>query len=192
MLILVAAVLAIAAVPVAGGRLGALGELRLVGVRLLMLALVLQVLVISVVPGWPRPLLEAVHVGTYLLAGIFAWRNRRVPGIAIVALGGALNGITIVLNGGVLPASPAALRRAGIAHSPDEFINAGVLPNPRLPWLGDVFAGPGVLAAGQRLQHRRRADPGRRRLGRAPHLRVRAGPLATPVRRLRHAQPPGP
>lgn len=142
MLILVAMVLALAAVPLAGGRLAALGEVRLVGVRLLALALALQVLVISVVPGWPRPLLEAVHVATYGLAGVFAWRNRRVPGIAIVALGGGLNGITIVLNGGVLPASAGALRRAGIAHSPDEFINAGVLPHPRLPWLGDVFAVP--------------------------------------------------
>ncbi|MGI8699095.1 MAG: DUF5317 domain-containing protein [Mycobacteriales bacterium] len=142
MLIVVAALLAIAAVPLAGGRLSALGEIRLVGVWLLVLALLLQVLVISVVPQWPRPLLAAVHIATYVLAGAFVWRNRRVPGVAVIAVGGALNGITIVLNGGVLPASPSALRRAGIAHSPAEFINAGVLAHPKLPWLGDVFAVP--------------------------------------------------
>lgn len=142
MLILVAALVAIALIPLAGGRLGALGEVRLVGVWILMLALGLQVLVISVVPEWPRPLLEAVHVSTYVLAAFFIWRNRRVPGVPIVALGGGLNALTIALNGGVLPASAAALRRAGIAHSPAEFINAGVLPHPKLPWLGDVFAVP--------------------------------------------------
>lgn len=142
MLIIAGALLAIALVPVAGGRLRGLAEVRLVGVWLLVLALALQVLVISVLPEWPRPLLEAVHISTYLLAAVFAWRNRRVPGVAIIALGGALNGITIVANGGVLPASAAALRRAGIAHSPTEFINAGVLPHPRLPWLGDIFAVP--------------------------------------------------
>lgn len=142
MLILVAALLAIALIPLVGGRLRALAEVRLVGVWLLMLGLGLQVLVISVVPEWPRALLEAVHMATYVLAAVFVWRNRRVPGVPVVALGGALNGITIALNGGVLPAAPAALRRAGIAHSPSEFINAGVLPHPKLPWLGDVFAVP--------------------------------------------------
>jgi len=38
-------------------------------------------------------LLAAVHIATYVLAGAFGWRNSRVPGVAVIALGGALNGI---------------------------------------------------------------------------------------------------
>lgn len=49
---------------------------------------------------------------------------------------------TIALNGGTLPASPSALCTAGGDLDSSEFLNSGVLTDPHLPWLGDVFAIP--------------------------------------------------
>ncbi len=54
-------------------------------------------------------------------------------------LGGLLNFIAIIANGGVMPADPdLALHVAGA----DGFVNAGAVENPRLLFLGDVFATP--------------------------------------------------
>lgn len=139
MLVVVWALIALLLVPVLGGRLSRLGELRLRHTWLLLLALGLQVLVISVVPRAHAGLLAVVHVGTYVLAAGFVWRNRAVPGLVLLGVGAAANGVTIALNGGVLPASAAALERSGFVVDPGEFTNSGVLPDPVLPWLGDVF-----------------------------------------------------
>ncbi|MDP9434010.1 MAG: DUF5317 domain-containing protein [Actinomycetota bacterium] len=56
-----------------------------------------------------------------------------------------MNAGTIALNGGTLPADPDALRRAGLAVEREEFVNSGVVDDPVLPWLGDVFASPSWL-----------------------------------------------
>ena len=110
-----------------------------------------------------------LHVGTYLLAGAFVVLNRSIPGIWLIAAGGFLNGITIALNDGTLPASAA--RAAGgrpAARTTHQFVNSGVVGGAHLPWLGDVFAWPQPLAAGQRVQRRRRPARGRRVLGDPP------------------------
>lgn len=142
MLIIALALIALAAVPLTGGRLSALASLQLRAVWLMPLALGLQVLVISVIPQAPHALLAAVHVGTYGIAAAFILANRHVPGLLLVGFGGACNGLAISLNGGTLPASASALQRAGIHVDPNEFTNSGVLVDPRLPWLGDQFAIP--------------------------------------------------
>jgi len=126
-------------VPVMGGRFGRLANVRLQWLWLVPLALGLQILVISVVPTADARVLAAVHVGTYGLAGVFIWRNRVVPGLVVLGAGAAANGVTIALNGGVLPASADALQRSGFQVDPGEFTNSGVLPDPVLPWLGDVL-----------------------------------------------------
>ncbi|HEU5000012.1 MAG TPA: DUF5317 domain-containing protein [Lapillicoccus sp.] len=122
-----------------GGRLGRYAEVRIRSGWLVFAALAAQVLVIEVVPDGDRVVLSAVHLATYAVAGLFVWRNRDVPGLWILALGAASNGVTIALNGGTLPASADAVRHAGLALESEEFLNSGVLENPRLPWLGDVF-----------------------------------------------------
>lgn len=139
MLIVAWALIALLLVPVLGGRLARLGELQLERTWLLLLALGAQVLVLSVVPTADGRLLATVHVGSYVVAAVFVWRNRAVPGLALLGTGAAANGITIALNGGVLPASASALARSGFVVDPGEFTNSGVLPDPVLPWLGDVF-----------------------------------------------------
>ena len=132
--------------PLALGRsLAGLATIRFRGTWVVVLALLAQILVIEVFPRSDPTVLAAVHLMTYLAAGVFVLVNRRVPGLPVIALGALSNGITIALNGGTLPASPGALSRAGIALDPDEFMNSGVLTDPRLPWLGDVFAIPAGL-----------------------------------------------
>ena len=136
-------------VPLAGGRLARLADLRLVGVRFVVLALGLQVLMASVLPavlpGTPHPLLIALHAASYAAVAWTLWLNRAVPGLLLVALGGGTNAAVIALNGGTLPADPDALRRAGFTVEPGEYKNSGVVADPVLGWLGDVMTTPAFL-----------------------------------------------
>ena len=149
-------VLVLVAVPLTGGRLGALAELRLRAPGLAVGAIVLQVLVISVLPGAPEWVGRSGHLASYALLAGFAWANRRVPGVALMAAGGALNVLAISLNGGVMPAAAGALAAAGIPVRAG-FENSAALAHPHLLALGDVFAVPagvpfsGVFSAGDVL-----------------------------------------
>ena len=146
---LVAIVLASAlAVPLLGGRLGALAEVRLRLPWALPAALALQVVALDV-PGVPDWLRRLLHVGSYLVAGLFLLANRELPGIPLVALGAAANLLAIAANGGVMPASPSALAAAGLPPEQPGFANSAALAHPRLAFLGDVFAIP----AGWPLAH---------------------------------------
>ena len=127
------------AVPLLGGRLSRLGALRLQHLWLVPLALVLQLMATTFFPRADPALLDTVHVSTYVLALGFTVLNRRVPGLVLLGVGAASNGITISLNAGVLPASAHALAESGFHVTPGRFTNSGVLPDPVLPWLGDVF-----------------------------------------------------
>jgi hypothetical protein len=134
--------LCLLSVPLARGRLGALGDLRLRRGWLALAGIGVQILIISVWPGAPELLSEGVHLLSYALLGAFAWSNRSVPGVPVILLGGALNFICIAANGGVMPADPAlALKVVGA----EGFVNSGAMEDPRLLFLGDVFATPSWL-----------------------------------------------
>jgi hypothetical protein len=125
-----------------GRGLRGLLRIRLRALSLVWAALLTQVVVVEV--PMPHSLAVVTHLASYLLAAAFLWLNRALRGLPLVALGAACNGVTIALNGGTLPASAQAVRRAGISAE-DEFLNSAVLPDPVLPWLGDVFAWPQPL-----------------------------------------------
>ena len=132
-------IICVLTVPLARGRLTALADLQLRRGWLALAGIGTQILIISVFPGAPGWLTEAVHILSYLLLGAFAWSNRRIPGVSVVMLGGLLNLVAIIANGGVMPADPdLALHVAGA----DGFVNAGAVEDPRLMFLGDVFATP--------------------------------------------------
>lgn len=145
MLVLAGTLLAVMLVPLLGGKLSGLATLQLRRIWLVLAALALQILSITIFPDWPRPLLIAMHAGSYALAAAFVWCNRTLPGIFLIAAGGAANAVAIGLNGGVMPASPTALREAGLPLEEAGFSNSGALEDPRLLWLGDVFASPSWL-----------------------------------------------
>ena len=129
-------------VPLTGGRLAALADVRLRWTPAIFGALAIQVLVISVVPGGSADLHRLLHLGSYGLGAAFLVANWRVPGVWLVATGGTLNAIAITANSGVMPASAAALRAAGQLPKPGAFENSVALAHPRLLFLGDVFAIP--------------------------------------------------
>lgn len=136
-------------VPLSGGRLGRLAHLRLEGAGLIALALGMQVLMASVLPvvlpAAPHELLIALHAASYAAIAWVLWRNRAVPGLLLIALGGGTNAAVIALNGGTLPADPDALVRAGLDPAPDEYKNSGVVDDPVLGWLGDIMTTPSWL-----------------------------------------------
>jgi hypothetical protein len=140
--LVLAVVVALVTVPLAGGRIGRLADVRFRWSSLLFAALALQLAILVVVPDWDDRLLRAVHLGTYGMLFMFLWVNRWCPGIWVVAVGGALNSIAIAVNGGVMPAGPAAVRSAGMASNAHGFTNSGVLDHPRLLFLGDIWAIP--------------------------------------------------
>ena len=145
MILGLAYLLCLLSVPLARGRLGALAELELRRPWLVLAAIAIQVAIISVVPGDVGPLGEPLHLLSYLLLGLFAWSNRRVAGVPVIALGGFLNVVAITANGGVMPADPDALAAAGKTVEAGEFINSAAVDEPRLAFLGDVIATPGSL-----------------------------------------------
>jgi Family of unknown function (DUF5317) len=112
------------------------------GFFLVWLALVDQILVISVLPSKPHIVLDVANLLSYAAAAGFVWLNRRIPGLLLVGAGGALNLIAIGSNGGTMPASAAALRTSGWRPAPGHFVNSGVVSHPKLAFLGDVFATP--------------------------------------------------
>lgn len=141
MILVVLLVLAVAAVPLAGGRVGALLELRFRAAWLLGLAFGIQ-LALALLPGETTDLRLAVHAASYPMGLAFVWFNRDVPGLWLIAVGALSNGVAIVANGGVMPTTAAALRTAGLAVDPGVFANSAALYDPRLLFLGDVFALP--------------------------------------------------
>jgi hypothetical protein len=141
MLLGVVFLLILATVPLARGRLSALGDLQLRMPGLAVAGILAQVVIVSVVPrglGWAS---DVIHLGSYALLGACAWLNRRIPGVPLVAVGGLLNVIVIAANGGVMPADPALIVHAAQAGG-DGFVNSGVVAHPRLAFLGDQFATP--------------------------------------------------
>jgi hypothetical protein len=129
-------------VPLAGGRLSRLADVRIRRAWVLVATLAAQILIISVLPGGSAGFHRAVHALTYVAAGYIVWCNRDLPGILLVGAGGAMNAIAIFSNGGVMPASPWAQATAGLAGPGAVFANSAAVAHPKLAFLGDVFPVP--------------------------------------------------
>jgi hypothetical protein len=124
-------------VPLTGGRLSRLSELRIRWTSTIIVALLLQIWV-TTIPTDPT-LGTVVHLVSYALGAVFIVANRHVPGLLLTASGGAMNLAAIAANGGVMPASEAALEGAGMGAQVEHFVNSGAVEDARLWWLGDVF-----------------------------------------------------
>jgi hypothetical protein len=142
MLLAVVALLAVLTVPLTGGRLGRLAEVRFRAPWLAIGGLAVQVLVVSVVPDLPGWAATTLHLVSYAAVLGFVWSNRSLPGLWLVGLGGLSNLVVIAANGGVMPASADALRTAGRSPTEEGFTNSEVLDDPRLGFLGDVLPLP--------------------------------------------------
>ena len=141
MFLVAVVVLSALAVPLSGGRLGALADLRLRRPWAIYVALGLAVLGVGL-PGLPDGLRSLLLVAAYPAGAVFLAANWRVPGVALAGLGAALNLLAIAANGGVMPASPSALAAAGLPVGQPGFQSSAALAEPRLAFLGDVFSIP--------------------------------------------------
>lgn len=152
MFLLYAVMVGLAAGLVLGGRPGRLAEIRLRWTWLIVAGMVVQGLLysdpVSERVGQLGPAVgPAIYVASMAMVLAAVIRNVRVPGLALVAIGGALNLAAIVANGGYMPASLAALG----SHVPPPgsgYSNSVVLSNPALAPLTDIFALPDWVPAG--------------------------------------------
>lgn len=143
MIVPAAVLLIVIAVPLLGGKLGRLADIKLRAVWAAVGALVIQVGILNVLPqGLSHGVLAAVHLGTYVLAAWFVIANRKIHGLPLIALGAALNLAVIGANNGVMPSSPAASRLAGHDKVSAKFVNSAESSNAHLAILGDNFAIP--------------------------------------------------
>jgi hypothetical protein len=144
MLLAALAMLVIATVPLAGGRLSRLADLELRHVWVLGLALLAQILVISVIPSGDADVNRVLHLVTYV--AVLAWvvLNDGLLWRWTVLVGGVLNFVVIVANDGVMPASRAAEITAGLDPR-GGFENSAAVAHAHLAFLGDVFALPAEL-----------------------------------------------
>lgn len=135
--------LACLSVPLLGGNLARLAEVRIADVWAVMASLGLQIMVITVMPDAHPAGLAVAHVASYALAGYFLWVNRHIPGLVIIGVGWALNALVIAVNGGVMPAAPEVAEAGSRgAETAQEFLNSRPLDAPRLSFLGDNFSLP--------------------------------------------------
>ncbi|MDQ3767022.1 MAG: DUF5317 domain-containing protein [Actinomycetota bacterium] len=139
---LAALALGAATVPLAKGRLGAFGDLRLRWGPALLSAVALQAVILFLIPHHPSGVHGPLHVVSYILIGVFVIANMRVEGMWLIAFGGLCNAAVIALNGGVMYVSRSALETVGLYPLPDRFLNAAVLEHPKLSFLGDIFPIP--------------------------------------------------
>jgi hypothetical protein len=139
-IIVVAGIVAVLTVPLTGGDLRRLATLPIRHGWVIWMVLAVQTALVWA-PSLPDTVAVATHLVTYAAAGWFAWANRRLPGVWLMAVGGAMNLAAIVANGGVMPASPQAWERAGFGPE-DGFSNSQVRDDAVLGFLGDVFAVP--------------------------------------------------
>lgn len=147
MILIAAALLCVVSVPLTGGRLGRLGELRFRWGGAVLAALALQVVITTLVPAGSEELNKLLHVASYVVAGACIWANRHIFGLPLLALGAALNSLAIALNGGVMPASARAMELAGLPL-PEDFANSGPVADPKLLAFGDVIPVPGPWPLG--------------------------------------------
>ena len=142
MTLALAFILLVLTVPLAGGRLSRLEQVRFRSIWLGALALALQLLIVTAFPDGDTTFHRALHLASYVLAGACILRNLHIPFAWLIAAGGLLNVIAIVANGGVMPARRGALDAAGLDVKDSDFANSDYVEDAKLGFLGDVFAIP--------------------------------------------------
>ena len=144
MLIVILALCILGAVPLVGGRYARLASLRVRGSWLVVLALGVQVLIISILDIRSEVVSQSLHLATYLMLGLCLVLNRSVRHLWVVTLGWCCNFAAIAANGGVMPTSNAAARAIGRTAT-DGFENSAPADDARLAFLGDILPTPRSL-----------------------------------------------
>lgn len=83
MLLVIAAIALVASVPLAGGRLTRLADIRLRGIWAVLLSAAIQVGITAVARGGSHTVHAVLHLASYVLAAWFLLANRRLAGVPI-------------------------------------------------------------------------------------------------------------
>jgi hypothetical protein len=146
MLLLYAIVAGLLVGSLTGGRISALGHLRIRWLGVAVVGLGFQVVLFSpFVAEQVGGLGPSLYVASTVAVFAALLRNLDLPGLPIVALGAALNLLVIVANGGFMPSDPGAWQTlSGVGALPtDAYSNSALMgPGTALSWLGDVFVLP--------------------------------------------------
>jgi hypothetical protein len=132
-----------------GGRLGALGELRIRRVEFVYTAVLLQIAAFpSGILPWSTPdwIARTLWLISFALLVGFAAINRTVRGVALVFAGLACNLVAVLANGGLMPASPHAIQAAGLTYRLKN--NSISTAHPHLAWLTDRWPVPAWIPWG--------------------------------------------
>lgn len=124
---------------VSGGRLHNIAAIQLRRPSILAAAVGIQLALEVLHPtrGTPGRLASVLLVVSYILLLVFCAANLRLRGLAVVAVGIALNGAVITLNGGMPIRAPAAAVEATTKHHAER-------PSDRLTFLGDIILVPAL------------------------------------------------
>jgi len=127
---------------VTGGSVARLGDLRFSWAPLIVVGMFVQLLLFSTslgdALGMAAPL---VYVASNVAVLVAVWKNRSIPGLPLVLVGGAANLLAICANGGYMPVSYAALTALG-RGAPDGYVNSRFVDGAVLGPLTDQFAMP--------------------------------------------------
>jgi len=132
-----------------GGRLRNLTELPVRYIGLLFVPLVFQLVAFSSIGDillFETPLAQHLYAVSLAVAALALWLNRRLPGVAWIALGLFLNFLVISLNGGFMPVWATAREVAEMPPLTEREMN--VIPMTQatiLPWLADVLPLPSPI-----------------------------------------------
>jgi hypothetical protein len=130
---------------VSGGSVLRLGDLRFSWAPLIAVGMVVQLLLFSTAVGDALgPFAPAVYVASNVAVLVAVWKNRAIPGLPLVLLGGAANLVAISVNGGYMPVSRDALVALGRGTS-EGYVNSRFLDGAVLGPLTDMFAMPAWL-----------------------------------------------
>ncbi|HVF74630.1 MAG TPA: MFS transporter [Acidimicrobiales bacterium] len=133
--------LGLLSVPLAGGKLGRVADLRLRRWPVLLLALAVQLIALKA--PLPVDIAAGLNLSSYALGVWYLAGNLHIPGMWIVAVGSGTNILALIANRGVMPATEGALATAGLpATAGGGFVNSTELPDARIQFFGDIFALP--------------------------------------------------
>jgi hypothetical protein len=142
-ILVAAALIGMLTVPLAGGQLSTLAQLPFRAIWAVWASIAIQVSITVAGAHVPATVAEVLHIASYALAAWCIWANRRLPGLWLVAVGGAMNLSAIVANGGSMPATAWAWRTSGLdLVAPDAFENSMPSSGSPLWFFGDVGAVP--------------------------------------------------
>lgn len=128
-------------VPLAGGRLSRLADLRLKRWNVLLVAFGIQFFALQA--PLSADVAAGLNLSSYALGVWYLAGNLHIPGMWIIAVGTGTNVLALIANRGVMPATEGALATAGLPMSNGGgFVNSTALPDARIQFFGDIFAVP--------------------------------------------------